>query len=353
MSSKRNNLNLLILFVCSLTCYGQYNISGYLDSKGENKTVYLSLLRYDEESLISNEQVLFSTQTDSTGYFEIKGKLLSGRNKLYRIHSNYDEISDGLQLSTDDKKKNFHNFIFSNTDTIYFPNKKTVWFDHSKNTNLADDEWRKSLNYERNLQNEFAKTQNAEAIIQTEKDFINELKFYCKDSLSHSLVKLLAFSHMKKSIKDLKKDFENDSDFYYSIENSLNQYYSETSYYLQFQEEISKLSISIINQKFKFHKNLNYFLGIILLVLFMSLLFLLKKLKGKKKQEIINEVSILTNQEKKVAKLICNGMSNKEIATNLFISPSTVKTHIRNLYSKLEISNREQLINKLKNHPQD
>ncbi len=351
LKNKKNNLTLLILFVFSVTCYGQYSISGYLDSKEENKTVYLSLLKYNEENLISNEQILLSTTTDRTGYFEIKGKLLSDKNKLYRIHSNFEEISSGFQLSDDDKKKNFHNFIFSNTDTIFFPNKNTVWFSYSKNSNLADNEWRKSLNHERNLQKEFAQTQNSEAIIQSRKDFINEFKLYCEDSLSHPLVKLLAFSQIKKYITDLKNDFKNDPNFYYSIENKLDQYYVGTSYYLQFQEEISKLSISIINQKYKFHKGINYLLGIILLSLFIALSFLLKKLKAKRKQEIVNEVSTLTNQEEKVAKLICNGMSNKEIASTLFISPSTVKTHIRNLYSKLEISNRQQLIDKLKNHP--
>lgn len=351
MKSINYNLTIIFLFIFGTTCYGQYSISGYLDSDGQSKTVYLSLLRYNEENLISNEQVLFSVQTDSTGYFEIKGKLLSDKNKLYRIHSNIEEDIKGYQLSDDNKEKNYHNFIFSNTDTIYFPNKSTVWFGHSQNSNLADSEWKKMLNHERNLQKEFAEIQNPEALIQSKKDFINELKSYCKASLSHPLVKLLAFSKIKKKITDLKVDFKNDSDFYYDIEGKLHEYYTDTSYYLQFQEEISKLSNSIINQKFKFHKNLNYLLGTLLLSLLAVLFFLLNKLKRKRKQKIINVVSTLTNQERKIAKLICNGMSNKEIASNLFISPSTVKTHISSLYSKLGVSNRKQLIGKIKNHP--
>jgi DNA-binding CsgD family transcriptional regulator len=35
--------------------------------------------------------------------------------------------------------------------------------------------------------------------------------------------------------------------------------------------------------------------------------------------------------------------SNKEIASELFISHNTVKTHINNIYKKLAISNREEL----------
>lgn len=348
---KKHLIIILILFFYSISSYSQYSISGYIESKEKSKTIYLSLLKYNEENLISNEQVLLSTTTDSTGYFEIKGKLLSDKNKLYRIHSNLEEGNPGFQLSDDGRKKNFHNFIFSNKDTIHFPNKTSIWFNNSKNSNSADKEWRKSLIYERNLLGEFSQTQNSEAIAQSKKSFINKFKLYCNDSLSHPLVKLLAFSHITKNVKDLKINFEEDPQFYYGIQDKLNQYYSGTSYYLQYQEEISKLSISIINKKYKFHKNLNYLLGIILLSLFITLLFLLKKLKKKRKKEIVNEVSTLTKQEHKVAELICNGMSNKEIASNLFISSSTVKTHIRNLYSKLEISNRQQLIDKLKNHP--
>lgn len=348
---KKNKLIILILFVYSISCYGQYSISGYINSKGKNKTVYLSLLKYNEENLISNEQVLLSAQTDNTGYFEIKGKLLSDKNRLYRIHSNLEESNNGFQLSDNGKNRNFHNFIFSNVDTIYFPDNNEIWFNNSKNSNFADKEWIKSLNYERNLMREFAQTQNLEALAQSKRSFINKFKLYSKDSLSHPLVKLLAFSHIKKNVNNLKNDFKNNPEFYYSIQNKLNHYYSGTSYYLQFQEEISKLSISIINQKYKFHKNLNYILGVILLLLFIALLFLLKKLKRRKKQKIASEILTLTSQENKVAELICNGMSNKEIASNLFISTSTVKTHIYNLYSKLEISNRKQLIDKFKNHP--
>ena len=165
------------------------------------------------------------------------------------------------------------------------------------------------------------------------------------------MVKLLAFSHIKGNIIDLEEDFKKDSDFYFKIQNNLNQYYSGTSYYSQFQEEISKLSISAINQSYKFHKNINYLLGTLLLILLTTILFLFQKIKVIRKQEIISEVSTLTNQEEKIVKFICSGMSNKEIASTLFISSSTVKTHIRNIYSKLDISNRQQLIEKLKNHP--
>ena len=53
----------------------------------------------------------------------------------------------------------------------------------------------------------------------------------------------------------------------------------------------------------------------------------------------------LTNQEKKVVHFIIEGKSNKEIANELSISLSTVKTHANNIYKKLGVNSRSQLLN--------
>ena len=42
--------------------------------------------------------------------------------------------------------------------------------------------------------------------------------------------------------------------------------------------------------------------------------------------------------------LIAAGMSNPEIARELVIELSTVKTHVQNLYRKLEVRNRAQAV---------
>jgi DNA-binding CsgD family transcriptional regulator len=54
----------------------------------------------------------------------------------------------------------------------------------------------------------------------------------------------------------------------------------------------------------------------------------------------------LTGQEIKVLECLAAGGSNKEIARDLGLSPNTVKTHIANLYGKLEVSRRTQAIGK-------
>jgi DNA-binding NarL/FixJ family response regulator len=52
----------------------------------------------------------------------------------------------------------------------------------------------------------------------------------------------------------------------------------------------------------------------------------------------------LTVREQEVLQHILAGESNREIARSLFISESTVKTHVRNIFSKYEVSSRTELI---------
>ncbi|WP_025727944.1 response regulator transcription factor [Atopobacter phocae] len=50
----------------------------------------------------------------------------------------------------------------------------------------------------------------------------------------------------------------------------------------------------------------------------------------------------LTNREKEVLLLIAKGRSNQEIADELFITLKTVKTHVSNILSKLDVADRTQ-----------
>ncbi len=52
----------------------------------------------------------------------------------------------------------------------------------------------------------------------------------------------------------------------------------------------------------------------------------------------------LTNREQEVVTWVMQGKTNKEIAAQLGISESTVKTHVSNIFSKLRISRRLQLL---------
>lgn len=51
----------------------------------------------------------------------------------------------------------------------------------------------------------------------------------------------------------------------------------------------------------------------------------------------------LTHRERQIVRLVSEGMSNKEIARQLNVSPGTVKVHLYNIFQKLEITNRTVL----------
>lgn len=58
--------------------------------------------------------------------------------------------------------------------------------------------------------------------------------------------------------------------------------------------------------------------------------------------EKIPELEVLTQREAEVLQLVAKGASNKEIASALYISENTVKTHMRNIMDKLHLTNRTQ-----------
>jgi NarL family two-component system response regulator LiaR len=67
----------------------------------------------------------------------------------------------------------------------------------------------------------------------------------------------------------------------------------------------------------------------------------IKELHGPRRDEL-NPFVELTSRELDVLKLIADGMSNQDIAAQLFISHNTVKGHVSNILSKLHLADRTQ-----------
>ena len=65
---------------------------------------------------------------------------------------------------------------------------------------------------------------------------------------------------------------------------------------------------------------------------------------SKQESEEENLLSYLTQREEEVLKLLTQGITYKGVANKLFISETTVKTHVNNIFQKLQVNDRTQAV---------
>lgn len=64
----------------------------------------------------------------------------------------------------------------------------------------------------------------------------------------------------------------------------------------------------------------------------------------------VRPVPTLTNREMEVLILLSKGKLNKEIATELCISPTTVNTYLKRIFEKFGAHNRTEAVNAARSH---
>ncbi|MEO0573675.1 MAG: LuxR C-terminal-related transcriptional regulator [Bacteroidota bacterium] len=199
---------------------------------------------------------------------------------------------------------------------------------HSDGTykELSLTEWKRFKDFEQKM----AKSSQKEGGLQ--------LRGYVRDSIQILGVKLMAVKLLdEKSLLD--KDISENPTYYITLLEKLRESAIPQAEYLFLEEKIAYLGQAELQNQLGHSRWLN----IALIALCLALIYAVVHLKKKVRKSTAPELS---RQEVTVRNLILQGKSNKEIANELFISLSTVKSHITNLYGKLNVANRRELFQK-------
>ena len=178
----------------------------------------------------------------------------------------------------------------------------------------------------------------------SEEKLHSDLKSF-SDTCGNTLVALAAVNNM-----DFDSFFEKNKDFYLDFQKRVNADLPNTAYAQNFNRKIDYYNGSNSHQS-QIWKCISAILALLLIL--MTAFWM----KTKKAANDFNQTKLeskldprerLTKKELEILTCIQSGKSNKEIASELIVEVSTVKSHINKIYSKLEVSNRSELINALK-----
>ena len=341
-----NKLPLVLFFVfySLLTLQAQFKFSGDVNEDFINATVYLiEIDDYKKSTVFLTDNILQSTTIDSLGHYSFSGDFLSNTNKFYKIYIDNcnDNITNYNHLMSKCDDSNSIVFIANNSDEIYFPlNSMEQMFcslEFSRIQNIAIfkiDSLQETL-----LSNiQYSKSKKQRNIIFN--NYFKELQKFSK-VFKEPLTELYAYQiytndksfTRKLYLVDLKK-----SDYYDNLLQELKSDYPNSKYTHQFEDDLTHDNFDAKN---KSTQNI-----IIILVLLLIISVVINFILLKRKRNKLNTIDfklILSPQEQKVFELMNSELSNKQIADKLFISISTVKTHINNIYSKLSISSRKEV----------
>ena len=339
-----------IFFFIILSFHGhaQYSFEGQIADDVDGKTVYLSIIEdYRKLSRPYLEQIIKKTTVDSLGYFKFQGDNLSIDNRMYRIHvdecSNESPNSDHFLGRCQNSRSIL--FIGNNHDTITFP---TSFADQVlceiSSTNKASEAFLQIDALKEEMAFDFYDFRSEANRKLNSKKWFKTLQDFGKNQ-KEPLVELYVYDFLSDKRNETYSYYLKDiavNDYYQNLSERLEAKYPNTIFTSLYQTEIAT-DQQIANQSRPIYSNWKWVLGSLLLLSILLNFYLVYRQKAAQKNHKNNNTAKLTTQEQKIVNEILKDKTNKEIASELFISVSTVKTHINNLYKKLDVSSRDDI----------
>ncbi len=340
----------ILMLLISYNANAQYVFKGTIENDVWSGDAYLSIVDdYRKISGVHAEQIIGKTSIVNN-YFEFKGDNLDAENRIYRIHvdSCNDDEQNAQHFNGHCENSQEIIFIANNKDTIELPiSVNNQMFcsiestNHISNAFFRIDSLKELMAYDyADFRSEASRKLNDKKWFTTFQDF--------GEALNEPLAELYIYNFLSDRSGDLYKYYKEDIksvNYYKELLERLETAYPKSSYLNQYRAELSSDEY-IIGTKGQSYKEgiVTFRWSYILLVLSMLMnLWLWLKLRKTKQARKQNMKDQLTKQEQKILELILQDKTNKEVASEIFVSLSTVKTHINNLYKKLGIQSRDEL----------
>jgi len=342
---------LLLLLIYPPVLFGQFQFSGDVSIENAGNSIYLSVVEdYRKSSRVYLDQIVQKSEVDSLGHFNFEGNNLNPSNRMYRIHLDGCSDNEGANHFLGQcNNSNSVLFIANNKDTLQFP---TSFEDEALCTIQSTNPSSGLLLEIENLKNQMAydfvdfpsdanKKLNLQKWFSTLHDFGKETQeplaeLYIYDFLSDKRSETFNFY-----LKDVTEN-----SYYENLSERLLNTYPNSEFTNQYVAEITTYKELAQFNRPKSSKWNRTLIALLAVSVLGNVVFFL----GKKRKNHTNTLlEKLTPQEQKIVHLIRENKTNKEIATELFVSVSTVKTHINNLYKKLDVSSRDEMLVRFKN----
>ncbi|PQV47252.1 regulatory LuxR family protein [Jejuia pallidilutea] len=344
------DLAYIFVFICFCHCgFAQHYFNGYINTEQWQGDVYLSIIEdYRTLKTIDNEQIISKTSVDHTGFFKFSGNQLDTEHRIYKLHVDncdvYSQDSNHFNGHCSDSKDIL--FIAKNTDSISFPlSFDAEMFCDIKSTNLKTSTFIRIDSIKEEMKFAYSEYRSKANRELNNKKWFKTLQDF-GIGLNEPLAELYIYTFLSdrsSSFHDYYlKDLEVNT-YYDNLLKRLKKTYPNSPYTKQYEAEITSDKFIATPDRDTTTANWMHILsGVLLASLILNFWFIYRdKTKNKKKHLQIKDQ--LTKQEQKVLDLILQAYSNKEIAGALFVSVSTVKTHVNNIYKKLNVNSRDEI----------
>lgn len=333
---------LITCFFISQRVSAQYEISGRLanyDSLWHNK-IYLSYIdANDRFNHLSEKQIINSTTIDEQGFFVLKGINLPEFNSIVRIHLTKSDESfllfsgdpinylilvanNSSQIHIDAKNFSKHPLDYTVTGDFVKQNEEIKEFQNLAKTSTTI--------------NPFAHSEKSLEIISDNQAHI--ARSFCEKS-KNPLVNAFALHNI-----NLEKDYNRHTAFY-------DRFFKKNSIYESSYIKVLEREVEIIKYKYgKTNNSASYFVILVLILIILCLtayIVYMRKRYAKlppvgKKSNPKQLIELLTKREKEILELVAKEYQNKDIAQELHLGVSTIKTHLSKIYQKLGVKNRQE-----------